>query len=161
MVNALGIYLLKMDPRGRIFVNGPMRRYFGLEKGEDSGAYAYVGLPDDPSDNALFILNDFVANDIASRTREEDIANFNTIPKEPSKNPFKDIQDKFRPSEIKSNRIQFKKYEINKLDLPKNDSRVIIQGAGIRFIVWSVSEFKKRYPAEYDLFELDEDDDEQ
>jgi hypothetical protein len=159
MANALGIYLLKMDTRGRIFVNGPMRRYFELAKGEDSGAYAYVGLPNDPSDKALFLLNESVADDIASRTKEEDISDFNVIPKEISKNPFKDIQDKFRPSEIKSNRIQFKKYELKRLGLPENDNRVIIQGAGIRFIVWPVSEFKKRYPAEYERFELDEDDD--
>jgi hypothetical protein len=160
MVNALGIYQMKMDPRGRIFVNGPMRQYYNLKKGEDSGVYAYIGLPDDPSDKALFLLNDDVANDISSRTKEEDIANYNVIPKVASTNPFKAIQDQFRPSEIKSNRIQFKKYELKRLDIPKNDNRVFIQGAGIKYIVWSAPEFKKRYPAEYERFELDEDDDE-
>ena len=159
MSDARGIYLLRMDKRGRIFVKVSMRRYFGLEKGEDSGAICNIGLPREPDVNALVLLNDTIADEISSTTREVDIMNFDVVASEIDSSPSKRVQDQFRPVEIKSNRIQFNKYERKVLNLPEHDNRVIVQGGGIRFVVWPAAVFAEKYPDLYERFS-DEDDDE-
>jgi DNA-binding transcriptional regulator/RsmH inhibitor MraZ len=159
MTDARGIYLRKMDKKGRIFINGPMRRYFGMEKGVDSGAICNIGFPRESATSALILINDPFADELSEKTRSSDLENFDVVTVDNDPSPFKRIQDQFRPVEIKSNRIQFNKYERRRLNLPKGDSRVFVQGGGVRFVMWSASEFQSKFPDLYERFsEVDEDD---
>jgi len=171
MAEARGIYRLRMDKNGRIFVNGPMKKYFGMslaktKKGKDdngdaSSVFCNIGFPDKPNVPALILLNDSISDIKSAETREEDMKNLFTVAPNQNEAPERYIHRNFRQVEIKSNKIQFDGIERRRLNLPKNDMSVIVEGLGSRFLVWSVGEYASRFPDYYKRFEFDEEDDEQ
>ncbi|MBU1022678.1 hypothetical protein KKB99_00230 [bacterium] len=157
MLYAQGIYLLPLGPKYRVYLKGSLARCFGLKPKETSGAIIHVGYNFDPDKPSLVIVPDENAKYLLEQTFEIDLENFDDMPTDDDESKSKRMSE-FRQVEIKSRKIQFQKNEINHLNLAKDEKQVIFYGRSTSFIVWSESEFAKRYPREYRKVQEDEPD---
>ena len=161
MTKATGTYIVKMDSRGRIFVIEPVGLYLGHVAGKESGVYCRLGPSLKKNTRALFLLRLDEADKIIEVNQDPTFRQFDDVENLDTETQSGRVNTFFRPVQIKSNRIQFNLRERARLNLPKDDSRIILQGTGLGFVIWAADEFSAIYPEVYEYYGFGEAEDDE
>lgn len=154
----LDVKKVKLDSRNRIFVISPLAKYLGVVKGDDSDAGYAITFPLEEDMPALIILNEDKTKKLCELIEKTDDGKRSLISlvSDEDDEDEKDLGN-IRTSEVKTNKIQLYKSEVNRLQLPKGDNRIILDFKNNQVVVWAECEFKKRYPKRYDRFSVDDE----
>ncbi len=154
----LDVKKVKLDSRNRIFVISPLAKYLGVIKDDDSDVGYGITFPLEEDVPALIILNVEKTNELYG-LMEKAVDGKRSLISLESDEDDEDEKDmgNLRTGEVKTNKIQLYKSEVNRLQLPKGDNKIILDFKNKQIVVWAECEFKKRYPKRYDRFSVDDE----
>ncbi len=162
-----GAKKVKLDSRNRIFVISLLAKYLGLSKGEDSGVDYTIAFPVNDNDPSLIILNSEMTEDQYEKIKKKDDDKLSLFksPIEEKDNGKEDkkrkVIENMRTGEIKTQKIQLYKSEVDQLNMPKGDNSIVLDfrnGETVR--IWAEKVFKKKFKKAYKRFGLGDEGDE-
>ncbi|MCD6216649.1 hypothetical protein J7L05_02175 [bacterium] len=155
----LDVKKVKLDSRNRIFVISPLAKYLAAIKdnGSDSDVEYGITFPLEKDIPALIILNMDKVKDLLDQVEKTDVndvlGSLLSLAGDEDEKP----KGNLRTSVVKTNKIQLYKSEVNRLQLPEGDNKIILDFKNKQVVVWAECEFKKRYPKRYDRFSVDDE----